>query len=158
MAPLIILIVTFAILFAVDRYGLKGKFGVPMTGRAAMAVMLLITGIAHFTSTEAMVAMMPEAIPYKRELVWFTGICELAAVAGLLWTRFTRLTSVMLIIFFVAIIPANIAGSLNSTGMGGSEYGPLYLLFRIPLQIFFIWWVWWFGLKLGDGKKQDQQG
>lgn len=147
MVPLIILLSTFAILFALDRFLLKGRLGVPLAGRAAMAMMLLMTGIAHFTSTEAMVAMMPAAVPYKRELVWFTGVCELAAVVGLVWTRFARLTSVMLIIFFAAILPANIAGSLNSTGMGGSEYGPWYLLFRVPLQIFFIGWVWWFGIR-----------
>lgn len=155
MAPLLILLVTFAVLFAVDRFVLKGKLGVPLAGRAAMAAMLLVTGVAHFTSTDSMVAMMPEAIPYKRELIWFTGVCELAAVAGLLWARFARLTSVMLIIFFIAILPANVAGSLKAEGVGGTSYGPWYLLFRVPLQAFFIAWVWYFGLRrekqVGEG-------
>lgn len=154
MVPLIILLVTFAVLFAVDRFVLKGKLGVSLAGRAAMSLMLLVTGIAHFTSTEAMVAMMPDVMPYKRELVWFTGVCELAAVAGLLWKKTSSLTSVMLIIFFVAILPANIAGSLNAEGLGGSAYGPWYLLFRIPLQAFFIAWVSWFGIR---SNKQDEQ-
>jgi uncharacterized membrane protein len=92
-----------------------------------------------------MVGMMPDFIPAKRELVWFTGICELAAVVGLLWDRLSRLTSILLIIFFVLILPANIFESLkpDTTGL---EFGKWYLLFRIPLQIFFIWWVWYFGL------------
>jgi len=147
MTPLIVLVAAFVIFCLVDRFVLGGKLGMPVAGRAGMAVMLLLTGIAHFTSSEAMVAMMPEAVPYKIEIVWFTGVCELAAVAGLLWPKTVRLTSVMLIIFFIAILPANIAGSLKSEGLGGTAYGPWYLLFRIPLQIFFIAWVWWFGIK-----------
>jgi uncharacterized membrane protein len=145
MAPLIILLVTFAALYLVDRFALKGKLGLSFTGRAAMAVMLIATGISHFTNTDQMVAMMPDFIPAKRELTYFTGICELLAVPGLLWSKTARLASIMLLIFFVLILLANIAGSLKQVQFGGMEYGPLYLLFRIPLQIFFIWWVWYFG-------------
>lgn len=112
-----------------------------------MAVMLIATGIAHFTSTEPMVRMMPEFVPYKRELVWFTGICEFAGALGLLWPKTTRLAAVMLIIFFITILPANIAGSLKAVEFGGMENGPWYLLFRVPLQLFFILWVWWFGIR-----------
>lgn len=148
MAPLTILLITFLALILADRFLLKGRVGLSLAGRIAMACMLLLTGIAHFTSTDAMIQMMPDAIPYKREVVWFTGICELLAIPGLLWHRTAKLTSVVLIVFFIAILPANIASSLNSAGMGGSEYGPWYLLFRIPLQIFFIGWVWYFGLKI----------
>ncbi|HUF05510.1 MAG TPA: hypothetical protein VMM38_15225 [Aridibacter sp.] len=150
MAPLIILLVVFLFAWLIDRFLLKGELGTSLSGRIAMSAMLLVTAIAHFTSTEAMVQMMPDAIPYKRELVWFTGLCELAAVIGLLWNRTIWLASVMLIIFFVAVLPANIFGSLKAEGVGGTEYGPLYLLFRIPLQIFFIAWVWYFGLKKRD--------
>ena len=141
MAPLIILLVTFAALYLIDRFTLKGRLGLPFIGRASMAVMLIATGVSHFTNTEQMTTMMPDLIPAKRELVYFTGVCELLAVPGLLWNKTARLTSIMLMIFFVLILPANIAGSLKQVQFGGMEYGPWYLLFRIPLQIFFIWWV-----------------
>ena len=147
MAPLIILLVTFATLYLIDRFASKGRLGLSLIGRASMAVMLIATGISHFTNTEQMIAMMPDFVPAKRELVYFTGICELLAVPGLLWSKTARLTSVMLLIFFVLILPANIAGSLKQVQFGGMEYGPWYLLFRIPLQILFIWWVWYFGFK-----------
>ena len=147
MAPLVVLLVTFAILFAVDRYLTKGKLGISFVGRAAMSAMLLVTGIAHFTNTEQMVAMMPDVIPAKRELAYFTGICEFAAMIGLLWRRTAWLASVLLIVFFIAVLPANIAGALKRVPLGGMDLGPWYLLFRIPLQIFFIWWVYYFGIR-----------
>ena len=147
MAPLIILLATFVVLYLADRFALGGRLGLSFVGRASMAVMLIATGIAHFTNTEEMIAMMPDFVPAKRELVYFTGLCELLAVPGLLWSKTAKLTSVLLLIFFVLILPANIAGSLKQVQFGGMEYGPLYLLFRVPLQILFIWWVWYFGFR-----------
>ena len=146
MAPLIFLLATFAILYLVNRFILGGRLSTSLMGRASMAVMLTVTGVSHFTSTQQMVELMPEFMPAKTELVYFTGVCELLAVIGLMWDRTARLASILLIVFFVLVLPAIIAGSLKSVQICGMEYGPLYLLFRIPLQIFFIWWVWYFGL------------
>lgn len=147
MAPLIILLVTFGVLYLLDLFALKGRLGLSFVGRASMAVMLIATGVSHFTNTDDLVAIMPDIVPAKRELVYFTGVCELLAVPGLLWSKTAKLTSVFLLIFFVLILPANIAGSLKQVQFGGMEYGPLYLLFRVPLQILFIWWVWYFGFR-----------
>jgi uncharacterized membrane protein len=147
MAPLIFLLATFGILYLGNRLILKRRLTVSFIGRASMAVMLIVTGISHFTNTQSMVEMMPDFMPAKRELVYFTGVCELLAVVGLLWDRTARLASILLVIFFVLVLPANIAGSLKSVQIGGMQYGPVYLLFRVPLQLFFIWWVWFFGIR-----------
>lgn len=157
MAPLIVLIVTFAILFAINKLVLGNRLSMSQIGRFALAAMLLVTGTAHFTNTESMIEMMPDALPFKRELVYFTGICELAAVVGLIWSKTSRLASILLIIFFIAILPANIAGSLKQVNFGGMESGAIYLLFRVPLQILFIWWVWYFGLRLNSSAKQLEE-
>jgi len=147
MAPLIFLLGSFALLYLINRFLLGKRLSLSFIGRASMAVMLIVTGISHFTNTQQMIDMMPEFMPAKREMIYFTGVCELLAVVGLIWDKTARLASILLIIFFVLVLPANIAGSLKSVQFGGMEYGPLYLLFRIPLQIFFIWWVWWSGLR-----------
>jgi uncharacterized membrane protein len=147
MAPLIVLLSVFLLLYLVNRFLLGGRWDVSFIGRAAMAAMLVLTGISHFTNPGPLVEMMPDFIPAKREMVYFTGVLELLAIPGLLWQRTAKLTSILLIVFFISIVPANIAGSLKSVNFGGMEYGPLYLLFRIPLQISFIWWVWYFGVK-----------
>ena len=147
MAPLIFLLGTFAVLYLLNRFALGRLLSLSLIGRVSMAVMLIVTGVSHFTNTQQMVDMMPDFLPAKREMIYFTGVCELVAAVGLLWSRTARLASILLIIFFVLVLPANIAGSLKSVQFGGMELGPIYLLFRIPLQIFFIWWVWWFGVR-----------
>ena len=148
MAPLIFLLVTFGILFAVNKFLLKERLSLSFIGRAALAVMLIVTGISHFTSTDLMIEIMPDFMPAKREIIYFTGICELLAVVGLLWDKTAKLTAVMLIIFFLAVLPANIAGSIKQVQLGGMESGAIYLLFRIPLQVLFIFWAYYFGIRI----------
>ncbi len=148
MAPLIVLLVVFATLFGVNKFGLKNRWSLSFIGRASLAVMLILTGVAHFTTTDLMVEMMPDFMPLKRETVYLTGVLELLAAVGLVIEKTSKLTAVMLIIFFLCILPANIIGSLKQVNLGGMENGASYLFFRIPLQIFFIFWAYYFGIRL----------
>lgn len=116
-------------------------------GRVAMAIMLLFTGVAHFYKTVEMVQMMPDFLPAKKEIVYVTGIFEILAAVGLLFSRTAYLTSLFLIIFFLTILPANIIGAIKQVAIGGMENGPAYLFFRIPLQFLFIWWTYYFGIR-----------
>jgi uncharacterized membrane protein len=117
-------------------------------GRCALAVMLLFTGTSHFYKQQEMVAMMPAILPYKLEIVFFTGMIEIVGAIGLLTRRFVILTSFALILFFIAVLPANIIGAQKRIALGGMENGPVYLYFRIPLQLLFILWTYYFGIHL----------
>jgi uncharacterized membrane protein len=74
-------------------------------------------------------------------------IKEIAAAVGLLINPMKSLTAWLLIIFFIAVLPANINASIKEidyqtdtkTGSGAQ-----YLWFRVPLQLFFIIWVYFF--------------
>ncbi len=148
MIPLIFLLAAFGLLFGINKFLLKGKLSLSFIGRASLAVMLIVTGIAHFISTDLMVETMPEFLPLKKEIVYLTGFLELLAVIGLLVDRLSKLTAILLIIFFVCILPANIVGSLKQVNLGGMENGVTYLLFRVPLQILFIFWAYYFGVRI----------
>ena len=91
--------------------------------------------------------MLPIFLPCKAGIVYATGFLEFIAAAGLLTKSYSRLTSIWLIVFFLAVLPANIVGSLNQVALGGMEKGADYLYFRIPLQLFFIAWVYYFGIR-----------
>ena len=147
MAPLIILLASYVTMLLANRTFLKDRLSKSLMGRAAMAIMLIATGIAHFTNTEAMAAMLPDFLPYKSLLVYVTGILEFAAAIGLLFNNSFRITSILLIVFFVCVLPANIIGSIKEVALGGMEKGASYLFFRIPLQLFFIWWVYYHGIR-----------
>lgn len=151
MAPLIFLLVAFSLLFGIDKLLLKRKLSLSFIGRVSLAIMLIVTGVAHFTSTDLMVEMMPEFLPMKKEIVYLTGILEFLAVIGLLINKLSKITAILLVIYFVAVLPANVVGSLKQVNLGGMEYGVMYLLFRIPLQILFIFWAYYFGIRINNG-------
>lgn len=81
MTPLLVLLVVFAVLYLLGRK-FTTALSLSRVGRYSMASMLLVTAIAHFTNTAEMVEMMPDALPLKRELVYLTGLCEVAAAIG----------------------------------------------------------------------------
>lgn len=148
MAPLIALLFGFGILFVVNRFLLKDRWSLSLIGRISLALMLIVTATAHFTATDLMVETMPEFLPLKRETVYFTGVIEFLAVAGLVIDKTSRATSILLIIFFLAVLPANVVGSLKQVNLGGMENGAAYLFFRVPLQLFFILWAYYFGVRI----------
>lgn len=148
MAPLIALLVSFGLIFAVNKFLLGGKLSLSFVGRVSLALMLLVTATAHFTATDVMIEMLPEFLPSKQEIVYLTGVFEFSAAVGLLIGKTAKLTSVLLIIFFISVLPANIIGSIKQVNLGGMEIGAVYLFFRIPLQILFIFWAYYFGIRL----------
>lgn len=148
MKPLLVLVATFALALS----GLKlttGEWNAILAGNIAMAVMLLFTAVGHFAFTKGMVLMLPAFIPFKQQLVYLTGIIEVVAAIGLLISSLRGTTAILLIVFFVLLLPANIYAAMNNvdyqTGTHDGQ-GVSYLWFRIPLQVFFIAWVIYFSL------------
>ena len=116
-----------------------------------MSVMLLFTATGHFAFTQGMISMMPDFIPFKKELVYITGVFEICAAIGLVFFRLQRVTAWLLILFFLLILPANINAAVKNidyqTGTN-TGHGVAYLWFRVPLQIFFIVCTYFFGIRL----------
>lgn len=152
MKPLLVLLSVFIIGLLFKHLLVKQNIGTSAIGRMAMASMLVFTGVAHFAFTEGMMAMFPNWVPMKEELVYGSGIFEVLAAVGLMVKQYSKITAVCLIVFLILALPLNIYASFNhldpQTGaMNGP--GPGYLFFRIPLQLFFILWIYLSALKSG---------
>ena len=150
MKPLFVLLAMFGLL-AGGTYFLHGSANYVFAGNGAMAAMLLFTGVAHFAFTKGMMQMLPDFLPAKKAWILATGVLEIAAAVGLLFPAFRWHTAWLLIAFFVLILPGNIiAAQRHLNYQTGTLDGPglRYLWFRIPLQLFFIAWTWYFALSL----------
>lgn len=149
MKPLIILILVFVVSLITTKVAL-GNFKVAFSGRMAMSAMLLFTAIGHFAFTKGMAMMLPDFVPFKTETVYLTGIIEIAAAIGLMIARFRIVTAWLLILFFLLVLPANIYASIKhidyQRGTSNGN-GLTYLWFRIPLQLLFILWTYFFVIK-----------
>lgn len=150
MKPLFVLLGIFLLALGATRL-FEGSLNYLLAGNVALAVMLLFTGAAHFMLTKGMVLMLPEWLPGRKAWVYFTGVVEIVAALGLLVPALRPLVGWSLIVFFVLVLPGNIHAALHHINYqkGTTDGpGPRYLWFRVPLQLLFIAWTWYFSVHL----------
>jgi uncharacterized membrane protein len=90
---------------------------------------------------EEFIRMMPSWVPNPRGMVFFTGLCEIAGAIGLVIPALRRVAAIALIVFFVAVLPANIHAARAGVTIRGRQAMPLWL--RVPMQILLIGIAWW---------------
>ena len=149
MKPLIVLLVAFAIALITTKL-VFNNFDIAFSGRIAMSIMLAFTAIAHFAFTKGMEMMIPGFIPFKKGMVYLTGVIEIFAAIGLLIPKFRVVTAWLLIVFFVLLIPANIKAAIRHIDYQKGTFdgnGTAYLWFRVPLQIVFILWTYFSAIR-----------
>lgn len=149
MKPLFVLLGTFVISLLVIKLFTK-TFDYPLSGRIAMAVMLVFTAIGHFAFTKGMTMMLPDFIPFKTEIIYLTAIIEVIAALGLVIPSFRVWTGWALILFFILLLPGNVKAAIQHIDYQTGTFdgnGPNYLWFRIPLQILFIAWTYTSAIK-----------
>ncbi|MGB5555476.1 MAG: hypothetical protein WBM83_12510 [Flavobacteriaceae bacterium] len=149
MKPLFVLLIAFVLSALLIKWSTK-QVDYQLAARIAMACMLVFTAVGHFVFTKGMTAMIPNFLPFKSQIAFLTGIFEIVFALGLLLPNYRYMTGWLIIAFFVLILPANIkaaieyidyqTGDLNGPGLS-------YLWLRIPMQFFFIIWVYMSTLK-----------
>jgi uncharacterized membrane protein len=111
-----------------------------MAPHTRLGAFFLFAGTMHFLKPRPYVAIVPEALPRKRELVFASGVAELAGGAGVLVPGTRRLAGWWLIATLLAIFPANVNMAVNAERFRLVPEPLLWL--RLPLQGALIAWVW----------------
>ena len=112
--------------------------------RLLLAVIYAPFGGAHVVAPHGFLAIMPPIIPFPREIVIFTGLCEIAGAVGLLIPRTRRLAGIMLALYAVCVWPANIYHALSGVAVPPLPSSWWYHAPRLLLlQPFFIWAPLW---------------
>jgi len=146
MKPFYVLLTAFIISILSCKFA-TGYWNYTLSGNIAMSVMLVFTAIGHFVFTKGMTMMLPEFVPLKSFMIYFTGIVEIVAALGLLLPSLSGLTSELLILFFSLILPCNIYAAVKKVDYQKATLngpGLTYLWLRVPLQFVFIAWVYVF--------------
>ena len=112
--------------------------------RWLLTVVMVGAGVNHFITPETYDAMMPDVLPAHRALVYLSGIAEIAGGLGLILPATRRLAAWGLVALFVAVFPANVNMALNDLPLGTTTVPTWALWARLPLQLVFIAWAYWF--------------
>jgi uncharacterized membrane protein len=113
-------------------------------GTDVLALTMMNVGAMHFVVPDLMAAQIPRFFPFKKQLVYASGVVEVACGYGL--KRRYRWAGKVAAVTLLAIWPANIQMALDA----GSQDGPGAFLLnskglmwaRVPLQLPMIWAAW----------------
>ena len=106
-----------------------------------MGIFYVIVGIKHFQDPSWFVQIIPPILPYKYELVYISGFCEVLLGILLMIPRFQTIAAKGLITLLICVYPANIY--LAQTNGGALGISPLIAWGRLPFQFVFIGLAYW---------------
>src|SRR5208283_3074480 len=142
MVVLLVLFGSWLILRGVGALGITTLATWHDSVRYALAVMFVVTSVAHFNRMRHDLArMIPSVFPQPMLIVYITGVCEFLGAAGLLIPRFRPFAGVCLILLLLGMFTANISAAMKGVTLGGKPVTPLWL--RTPMQVLFIGLIWW---------------
>ena len=109
------------------RYGLIGLYGG--------------IGIVHLAATDRFLPIMPDWVPAPRLVVIGTGLCEIAGALALFVPRLRRLAGLMLALYAVCVVPANIKQAVEGIAVPPIPDTWWYHGPRLALQPVMVWWA-----------------
>lgn len=105
------------------------------------SLFFFVMGSAHFINGPELAKITP--LPYALEIVWVTGVMELLFAVFLLIPKYQRITGILLGLFLLAVLPANINMAINNISLSGEVVEPWLLWLRVALQFPLIAWILW---------------
>lgn len=111
-----------------------------MIGRVFVIVWFVLGGIGHFVITKTFTSVVPPYIPFPLEMVYFTGVCEIAGALALLYKPLRHIAGLCLIALAICVTPVHIQMLIEADKY--AALGPVILWSRLLFQPVFIWIIW----------------
>ena len=107
------------------------------------ALFFVAAGVMHFVAVEDFAAIVPPLLPFPKFIVWVTGLMEIGMGVMLLCPHFRPRVGVLLGLFLLAVLPANIYMAMAGISYGDSVTSPAALWTRVALQFPLIAIIYW---------------
>jgi uncharacterized membrane protein len=124
----------------------------PSRARIALGGFYLLAGALHFVIPRTYEAIVPDALPAHRELVYLSGVAEMAGGAGVLADRTLRPAGWWLIATMLAVFPANVTMAVEAERFRDVPEPLLWA--RLPLQAAIVLWIWRVALRPTSGARR----
>ena len=109
--------------------------------RVAMAAFFTAGGIAHIMTPDPFLAITPDWVPFPREVVFATGLLEIAGSIALMTPRLRWLAGVMLALYALSVWPANFKHAIEHISLPPVPDSWWYHGPRLALQPVIMWWA-----------------
>ena len=110
--------------------------------RMLLALFFSVAGLLHFIFPAAYIGVMPPWLPAHAELVFISGVCELAGGIGLLIASTRVAAGWGLLLLCIAVLPANVQMWLAAIASHKAFWLQALLFLRLPLQVPLMIWIW----------------
>lgn len=109
------------------------------------ALFYVLAGCNHFLSTAVYYVIMPKWLPAPGFLIYFSGILEIILGLLLLFKKTRKLAAMLIILMLIAFMPAHIYMIQKAPFIVGQiMVTPLIAWLRLPFQLLFISWAWYY--------------
>jgi uncharacterized membrane protein len=103
----------------------------------------VFAGVMHFVRPDWYEAIVPPSLPAPREIVYASGVAEIAGGLGIMHPRTRKSAALWSIATLIAVFPANIYMALNPGRFEKQVPGGRHALWaRLPVQAVFVAWAW----------------
>ena len=111
------------------------------TGLAIVFSWFFVGGIAHFTSTDFFVSIVPPWVPFPLWAVYMSGVIEVILAILVLWSFARQFAGWGLIALTIAVTPANVHMYMNPEQFPNASE-TAYLV-RLIVQVVLLFMIWW---------------
>ncbi|WP_246747830.1 DoxX family protein [Methylobacterium sp. SD274] len=112
-----------------------------LLSRLGLAALYGGIGLLHLAAADRFLPIMPDWVPWPRQVVILTGLYELACVAGLFVARTRRAAGYGLAAYAICVVPANIKHAVEGISVPGLPDSWWYHGPRLALQPVLVWWA-----------------
>jgi uncharacterized membrane protein len=109
--------------------------------RWILAAFYAAAGRVHLNAPDAFLPIVPDWVPFPRDVVLLTGVCELAGAAGLMTARLRKAAGVMLGLYAICVFPANLKHAFYEVQVPGLPTTWWYHAPRLAMQPVLVWWA-----------------
>jgi uncharacterized membrane protein len=109
--------------------------------RWVLAVFYAAAGIAHLCVPEKLLAITPSWVPFASQVIFVTGLCELAGALALVTKPFRRAAGFALAAYAICVWPANFKHAFEGIDLPYIANSWLYHGPRLLFQPVLVWWA-----------------
>ena len=109
--------------------------------RWLLAAFFAAAGVAHLAVPEPLIAITPDWVPFKPQVILVTGLCEIAGGIALVTRPLRTWAGIALALYAVCVWPANFKHAFDSIDVPHISSSWWYHALRLALQPVIVWWA-----------------